>query len=109
RGHRAVRARRRARVARGRLARRRGGVAMAGRPAGRATPFETLRRLSGGRTSLFANSLAIMVTTGANLILGFAFWVIAARTTNQNAVGLTSAVISAMTLASTIGSIGVGS
>jgi O-antigen/teichoic acid export membrane protein len=82
---------------------------MAGRPAGRTTPFETLRRLSGGRTSLFSNSLAIMVTTGANLVLGFAFWVIAARTTNQSAVGLTSAVISAMTLASTIGAIGVGS
>jgi O-antigen/teichoic acid export membrane protein len=82
---------------------------MADRPAGRTRGVETLRRLSGGRTSLFSNSLAIMVTTGANLLLGFAFWVIAARTTSVDAVGLTSAVISAMTLASTIGAIGVGS
>lgn len=49
-----------------------------------------------------------MLTTGANLLLGFGFWVVAARTTSVDAVGLTSAVIAAMTLASTIGAIGVG-
>jgi O-antigen/teichoic acid export membrane protein len=65
-------------------------------------------RGAGGSTSLVSNSLVIMLTTGANLALGFGFWVVAARTTSVDAVGLASAVIAAMTLASTIGAIGVG-
>jgi O-antigen/teichoic acid export membrane protein len=67
-----------------------------------------LRQSTGGSTSLVSNSIVIMITTGANLLLGFGFWVIAARTTSVDAVGLASAVIAAMTLASTAGAIGVG-
>jgi O-antigen/teichoic acid export membrane protein len=67
-----------------------------------------LRRRPGGGASLVSNSIVIMLTTGANLLLGFAFWVVAARTTSVDAVGLAAAVISAMALASTIGAIGVG-
>ena len=75
--------------------------------------MSAIARLSGLRrgsdsTSLVSNSIVIMLTTGANLLLGFGFWVVAARTTSLHAVGLASAVIAAMTLASTIGAIGVG-
>jgi O-antigen/teichoic acid export membrane protein len=60
------------------------------------------------RDSLVRNSLNIMGTTGVNLVLGYAFWVVAARTYSTHDFGLAGALISAMTLAFTVSSLGVG-
>ena len=50
----------------------------------------------------------MMCTTGANLVLGYLFWLVAARTFSVSDVGLGAAVIAAMTLCGTIGAVGVG-
>jgi O-antigen/teichoic acid export membrane protein len=60
------------------------------------------------RDSLVRNSLNIMGTTGVNLLLGYVFWVVAARTYTAHDFGLAGALISAMTLAFTVSSLGVG-
>ena len=60
------------------------------------------------RDSLLRNSLFIMSTTGVNAALGFVFWVLAARFFTVQAVGLTSAIISASTIVVLVASIGVG-
>jgi O-antigen/teichoic acid export membrane protein len=58
--------------------------------------------------SLVGNSLLMMGTTAANLVLGYAFWVVAARLFSVSEVGLAAAVIAAMTLCGTVGAVGVG-
>ncbi len=49
-------------------------------------------------TPLFRNAYALVVNTGITAVLGFAYWVIAARLFTTNDVGLAAAAISAMTL-----------
>jgi O-antigen/teichoic acid export membrane protein len=56
---------------------------------------------------LYRSSFALMLTTGLNGILGFAYWVLAARLYPAEAVGLGAGLISAMTLVSSLGWIGL--
>ena len=65
-----------------------------------------LRRL--GEDSLFCNSAYIMATTAITSLLGFGFWVIAARTVPTVEVGRTAALISAMLLVSVFTNLGLG-
>jgi len=56
---------------------------------------------------LYRSSFALMLTTGLNGILGFAYWVLAARLYPATAVGLGAGAISAMTLVSSMGWVGL--
>lgn len=56
---------------------------------------------------LYRSSFALMVTTGLNGILGFAYWVLAARLYPAKAVGIGAGAISAMTLVSSLGWVGL--
>lgn len=59
------------------------------------------------RVPLYRSSFALMLTTGLNAILGFAYWVLAARLYPARAVGIGAGAISAMTLVSSLGWIGL--
>lgn len=59
------------------------------------------------RVPLYRSSFALMLTTGLNGILGFAYWVMAARLYPANAVGTGAGAINAMTLVSSLGWIGL--
>ncbi len=59
--------------------------------------------------SLLRNSIFMMGTTVVNSVLGYAFWILAARTNTTHDVGLANALISAMVLASAISGVGIGS
>ncbi|MBV8997484.1 MAG: polysaccharide biosynthesis C-terminal domain-containing protein [Solirubrobacterales bacterium] len=59
------------------------------------------------RVPLYRSSFALMLTTGLNGILGFAYWVLAARLYPAKAVGIGAGAISAMTLVSSLGWIGL--
>jgi O-antigen/teichoic acid export membrane protein len=59
------------------------------------------------RVPLYRSSFALMLTTGLNGILGFAYWVLAARLYPAEVVGLGAGAISAMTLVSSLGWIGL--
>jgi O-antigen/teichoic acid export membrane protein len=61
------------------------------------------------RDSLVRNSLFIMATTVVNSILGFAYWVVAARWYPTAAVGSAAALVSAMTLVSVVANPGLHS
>lgn len=50
------------------------------------------------QTPLFRNTYALIVNTGITAVLGFVYWVVAARLYSTTDVGLASAAISAMTL-----------
>ena len=56
---------------------------------------------------LYRSSFALMLTTGLNGILGFAYWVLAARLYPVKAVGIGAGAISAMTLVSSLGWVGL--
>src|SRR5205085_714549 len=56
---------------------------------------------------LYRSSFALMLTTGLNGVLGFAYWVLAARLYPAKDVGLAAGVISAMTLVSSLGWVGL--
>jgi O-antigen/teichoic acid export membrane protein len=71
-----------------------------------ASPAPLARGRAGD--SLVRNSVLMMGTTAANLVLGYAFWLCAARLFSVSDVGLGAAVIAAMTLCGTIGGVGVG-
>lgn len=58
--------------------------------------------------SLFRNSLYIMGTTAATSLLGFGFWLIAARTLSATEVGRSAALISAMLFVSVLTNLGLG-
>jgi O-antigen/teichoic acid export membrane protein len=58
--------------------------------------------------SLFRNSLFIMGTTAATSLLGFGFWLIAARTLSATEVGRAAALISAMLFVSVFTNLGLG-
>ena len=59
------------------------------------------------RVPLYRSSFALMLTTGLNGILGFAYWVLAARLYPADAVGVGAGAISAMMLVSSLGWIGL--
>jgi O-antigen/teichoic acid export membrane protein len=59
------------------------------------------------RVPLYRSSFALMLTTGLNGILGFAYWVLAARLYPAKAVGIGAGAISAMTLVSSLGWVGL--
>src|SRR6185437_2592047 len=65
-------------------------------------------RLSGVRqVPLYRSSFALMLTTGLNGILGFAYWILAARLYPAGAVAVGAGAISAMMLVSSLGWIGL--
>lgn len=65
-------------------------------------------RLNGvRRVPLYRSSFALMLTTGLNGILGFAYWVLAARLYPAKVVGIGAGAISAMTLVSSLGWVGL--
>src|SRR5260370_30788866 len=66
-----------------------------------------LRRVAGDL--LLRNSLFMMGTTVVNSVLGYAFWILAARTNTTHDVRLANALISPMVLASAISGVGIGS
>jgi len=68
--------------------------------------WQRLRRL--GDQSLFRNSLYIMGTTAATSLLGFGFWLVAARTLSATEVGRSAALISAMLFVSVFTNLGLG-
>ncbi len=59
------------------------------------------------RVPLYRSSFALMLTTGLNGILGFAYWVLAARLYPVKVVGIGAGAISAMTLVSSLGWVGL--
>lgn len=59
--------------------------------------------------SLARNSLLLMATTAVNSALGYAFWVVVARTYPTRAVGLGAALISATTLVAMLSNLGASS
>jgi O-antigen/teichoic acid export membrane protein len=61
-----------------------------------------------GSRAMFANVISIAGSTAITLPLGFVFWWLAARLYPAHAVGVASAVISAMMLLSTFASLGFG-
>jgi O-antigen/teichoic acid export membrane protein len=71
-----------------------------------AQGWQRLRRL--GEQSLFRNSLYIMGTTAATSLLGFGFWLVAARTLSATEVGRSAALISAMLFVSVFTNLGLG-
>lgn len=71
-----------------------------------AQGWQRLRRLGG--QSLFRNSLYIMGTTAATSLLGFFFWLIAARSLPAVEVGRSAALISAMLFVSVFTNLGLG-
>lgn len=71
-----------------------------------ARGWQRLTRLS--EQSLFRNSLFIMGTTAATSLLGFGFWLVAARTLSAAEVGRSAALISAMLFVSVFTNLGLG-
>lgn len=65
-----------------------------------------LRRLA--EQSLFRNSIYIMATTAGTSLLGFGFWLVAARTLPAVEVGRSAALISAMLFVSVLTNLGLG-
>ncbi|HWE15382.1 MAG TPA: polysaccharide biosynthesis C-terminal domain-containing protein [Solirubrobacteraceae bacterium] len=59
------------------------------------------------RVPLYRSSFALMLTTGFNGLLGFAYWVLAARLYPAKAVSVGAGAISAMTLVSSLGWVGL--
>jgi len=57
---------------------------------------------------LLDNAVSLLATTGLTSLLGFFYWTVATRMFSQQAVGYSSASVSAMTLLGTIGMLGLG-
>lgn len=74
----------------------------------------SVRRLAGAalagyrRNHLARNSGWLIFATGMNGLLGLVFWAEATRSYSESAVGSASAVLAAMTFASTVGLLGLG-
>lgn len=58
------------------------------------------------RDPVYANGLALVVNAGLSSLLGFAFWMVAARRFPADALGVGAAVVSAATLAALVGKAG---
>lgn len=69
-------------------------------------PAALIRRL--GRESLLRNGLYIMGNTAVPSLLGFGFWIVAARVFPSAEVGRAAALISAMLLVSVVTNLGIG-
>src|SRR5262245_41230400 len=61
-----------------------------------------------GNESLFRNGIYIMGTTAVTSLLGFGFWIVAARILSAEEVGRASALVSAMLFVSVFTNLGVG-
>lgn len=61
-----------------------------------------------GNESLFRNGVYIMGTTAVTSLLGFGFWIVAARILSAEEVGRASALVSAMLFVSVFTNLGVG-
>ena len=59
--------------------------------------------------SLLRNSILLMVTTVVNSALGYAFWVLVARSDPPHAVGVATAIVAAFTLVSLLTNLGAHS
>lgn len=55
---------------------------------------------------VYANGVALVLNAGLSSLLGFAFWMVAARRFNADALGVGAAVVSAATLAALVGKAG---
>jgi O-antigen/teichoic acid export membrane protein len=75
-------------------------------PSRLARGWQWLRRL--GEESLLRNGLYIMGTTAVTSLLGFGFWLIAARTLPAVEVGRSAALISAVMFVSVLTNLGLG-
>ena len=71
-----------------------------------ATSKERLKKL--WQVSLYSNAFYLMIAGATNAILGFVFWILAARFYSPEAVGLASATISAVGLLVMFCSLGLG-
>ena len=69
-------------------------------------PQSLFARLAG--ESLFRNGLYIMGTTAVTSLLGFAFWIVAARVLEPAEVGRAAALVSAMLFVSVFTNLGIG-
>jgi O-antigen/teichoic acid export membrane protein len=67
-----------------------------------------LPRLAPGHRALLGTFISLIATTGITSALGIAYWGVAAHRTPMAAVGNGSAAVSAMTLAATFGTAGIG-
>jgi O-antigen/teichoic acid export membrane protein len=72
---------------------------------GLRSPRVLLMRVRGD--SLLRNSVYIMAVTVVTSLLGFVFWLVAARRFNATQVGLSAALVSAMTLVSLLSNLGI--
>jgi O-antigen/teichoic acid export membrane protein len=77
--------------------------------ASHAAPGRSPRRLLASlrEDSLVRNSVYIMAVTVVTSALGFVFWLVAARSFSASAVGLSAALVSAMTLVSLLSNLGI--
>jgi O-antigen/teichoic acid export membrane protein len=75
------------------------------KPPYAGTLWSTIR---GPGRVLFANAASLIASTGLTSGLGVVYWFVAARSFSIQAVGITSAAISAMTLLATLGALGQG-
>jgi O-antigen/teichoic acid export membrane protein len=57
-------------------------------------------------SSLLRNAVYIMLTTGVNSALGYAFWLVVARSYDAEQVGVASALIAAMTVVAAVADLG---
>jgi O-antigen/teichoic acid export membrane protein/glycosyltransferase involved in cell wall biosynthesis len=80
--------------------------AAASAPETRPTRATPLRRLAAD--PLLRNGVYIMGKTAAPALMGFAFWIIAARTLSATEVGQAAALVSAMLLVSVFTNLGLG-
>ncbi len=71
-----------------------------------ARVYRLVRRARGD--SLLRNSIYGMATTAATSALGYLYWIVAARAYAAHDVGLGAAVVAAVTLASSLSSLGLG-
>jgi len=72
------------------------------------TPGERPAAARLGNTEILGNAGALLATAGVSALLGFAFWIVAARLFSQSALGYGAATTSAMNLLGTIGMLGLG-
>jgi O-antigen/teichoic acid export membrane protein len=58
------------------------------------------------RDPLYANGVALVANAGASALLGFLFWIVAARRFSAESLGVGAAIVSAATLAALVGKAG---
>lgn len=68
----------------------------------------SLYQLVKANSSIIVNAGSLVATTGANSVLGFVYWWLAAKLFLPEAIGFASAAISAMTLLGTLSVLGLG-